>query len=111
VTLNNRELLIDDDPSSPLDRSYHSTIVSSLRLRHPSRCPNSIVSHIVSPISSSLTASDSTRKVNGVRLGQLIQRDLQKKERSTTANRDPHLELNISGKVLGEDGIKLVCGI
>lgn len=98
-------------PPPPLDRSYHFILVSSLRPRHSSRCPSSIVSHIASSISSSLTASDSTRKVNGVRLGQLIQRDLQKKERSTTANRDPHLELNISGKVLGEDGIKLVCGM
>jgi hypothetical protein len=46
-----------------------------------------------------------------VRLGQLIQKDIRKKEKSTTANRDPHLELNIAGKNLGEDGLKLVCGM
>jgi hypothetical protein len=57
-----------------------------------------------------LTCLDSTRKATGVRLGQLVQKDLKKKERSTTANRDPHLELNIAGKQLGEDGIKVVCG-
>ena len=55
--------------------------------------------------------SDSTRKATGMRLGQLLQKDLKKKEKSTSANRDPHLELNISGKQLGEDGLKLVCGI
>jgi hypothetical protein len=43
-------------------------------------------------------------------LGQLVQKDLKKRERSTTANRDPHLELNIAGKELGDDGIKVVCG-
>jgi hypothetical protein len=57
-----------------------------------------------------LTSLDSNRKATGVRLGQLVQKDLKKKERSTTANRDPHLELNITGKELGEDGIKVVCG-
>jgi len=45
-----------------------------------------------------------------VRLGQLIQKDIRKKEKSTTANRDPHLELNIAGKNLGEEGLKVVCG-
>lgn len=46
-----------------------------------------------------------------MRLGQLIQKDIRKKEKSTTANRDPHLELNIAGKNLGEEGLKVVCGI
>jgi hypothetical protein len=53
----------------------------------------------------------SIRKPNGDRLGQLIQKELRKRERSTTANRDPHLELNISGKQLGKDGLAIVCGM
>lgn len=57
-----------------------------------------------------LTNSDTTRKATGVRLGQLVQKDLKKKEKSTTANRDPHLELNIAGKELGEEGLQVVCG-
>jgi hypothetical protein len=57
-----------------------------------------------------LTYLDATRKATGARLGQLVQKDLKKKEKSTTANRDPHLELNIAGKELGEDGVKLICG-
>jgi len=58
-----------------------------------------------------LITPDTVRKATGARLGQLVQKDLKKREMSTTANRDPHLELNISGKELGEEGLKMVCGM
>lgn len=54
--------------------------------------------------------SDSNRKATGARLGQIVQRDLRKKEKSTSANRDPHLELSLAGKELGLEGLKFVCG-
>jgi hypothetical protein len=54
--------------------------------------------------------TDSNRKAAGARLGQIVQRDLSKKEKSTSANRDPHLELSLAGKELGLEGLKLVCG-
>jgi hypothetical protein len=104
---NNR---VDDDHSSPLDRIINFRLCPRFVPSIPQRCPNSIVNATHSLSSVGLTTLDSTRKATGVRLGQLVQRDLKKKERSTTANRDPHLELNISGKPLGEEGIKVVCG-
>jgi len=39
-----------------------------------------------------------------------VAKDLKKKEKSTISNRDPHLDLNIDGRELGEEGLKLVSG-
>lgn len=58
-----------------------------------------------------LTTEDVGRRLEGERLAGIVARDLAKKERSTTANRDPHLELNLCDKKLGETGFNLVCGI
>jgi len=58
-----------------------------------------------------LTTEDVGRRLEGERLAGIVVRDLVKKEKSTTANRDPHLELNLCDKKLGETGFNLVCGI
>jgi hypothetical protein len=55
--------------------------------------------------------TDSTRRVSGARLGQVIAKDLKKKEKSTIVNRDPHLDLNIDGRELGVEGLRILCGI
>jgi len=58
-----------------------------------------------------LITADVGRRLEGERLARIVVRDLEKKEKSTTANRDPHLELNLCDKKLGETGFSLVCGI